>query len=64
MGQLGGGVQAGSVYRQPGTEVDKSRHIWMEPSKWEGTQRGARRGARGAEGDAPCIYANAMCVPE
>jgi hypothetical protein len=64
VGQLGEGVQAGSVYRQPGTEVDKSRHIWREPSKWKGTQRGARRGVRGARGtvgDAPCIYVT-QCV--
>ncbi len=50
VGQLGEGVQTGSVYRQPGTEVDNSRHIWREPSKWKGTQRGARRGARGSKG--------------
>ncbi len=47
MGQLGEGVQTGSVYRQPGTEVDNSRHIWREPSKWKGTQGGASKGNRG-----------------
>jgi hypothetical protein len=74
VGQLGEGVQTGSVYRQSGTEVDKSRHIWREPSKWKGTQRGASKGVQGEQGeqggmrhvyiDAPCIYVNAMCVPE
>ncbi len=65
--QLGEGVQMGSVYRQPGTEVDNSRHIWREPSKWKGTQRGASKGCQGSKGnkgDAPCTYVNAMCVPE
>ncbi len=65
--QLGEGLQTGSVYRKPGTEVYKSRHIWREPSKWKGTQRGASKGCngrRGTKGNAPCIYVNAMCVPE
>jgi hypothetical protein len=64
VGQLGEGVQTGSVYRQPGTEVDNSRHIWREPSKWKGTQRGASKGCKGSKGNAPCIYVNVMCVPE
>jgi hypothetical protein len=58
VGQLGEGVQMGSVYRQPETEVDKSRHIWREPSKWKGTQKGA---GKGSKGDAPCIYVT-QCV--
>ncbi len=49
--QLGEGVQTGSVYRQPGTEVDKPRHIWREPSKWKGTQRGASKGCNGSKGN-------------
>ncbi len=52
------GEQRGVVYRQPGTEVDDSCHIWREPSKWKGTQRGDKGelagGARGARGVAPC----------
>jgi hypothetical protein len=49
--QLGEGVQTVSVYRQPGNEVDKSRHIWREPSKWKGTQRGASKGCNGSKGN-------------
>ncbi len=38
--------QRGSVYEQPGTEVDDSCHNWRVPSKWK---RGLARGfiARG-----------------
>ncbi len=44
VGQLGEGVQMGSVYKQPEREEDNSCHIWREPSKWKGTQRGASKG--------------------
>ena len=71
VGQLGEGEQMGSVYKQPEREVDDSCHIWREPSKWKGTQRGDKRelaggarGARGARGIAPCIYADMMRVLE
>ncbi len=64
VGQLGEGVQTGSVYRQPGTEVDKSRHIWREPSKWKGTQKGAGKGCKGSKGNkggCAMYICNAMC---
>ncbi len=68
MGQLGEGEQMGSVYKQPEREEDNSCHIWREPSKWKGTQRGKQRGAsrgsKGSKGIAPCIYVNMMCVLE
>ncbi len=67
VGQLGEGVQTGSVYRQPETEVDKSRHIWREPSKWKGTQRGASKGCNGSkgnQGECAMYIRNAMYVPE
>ncbi len=38
--------QTGTVYKQPEREVDDSYHNWRVPSKWKGTQRGTRRGAR------------------
>jgi hypothetical protein len=44
------GEQEGAVYRQPGTEVDDSCHIWRKPSKWKGTQRGASKGSKGSKG--------------
>ncbi len=50
MGQLGEGEQMGSVYKQPEREEDDSCHIWREPSKWEGTQRGDSRGSKGSKG--------------
>jgi hypothetical protein len=60
VGQLGEGVQMGSVYKQPERKEDNSCHIWREPSKWKGTQRGGKGelagGARGVRGIAPCIY--------
>jgi hypothetical protein len=46
-GQLGEGVQMGSVYKQPEREEDNSCHIWREPSKWKGTQREASKGSKG-----------------
>ncbi len=65
VGQLGEGEQAGSVYKQPEREVDDSCHIWREPSKLKGTQRGDKRElAGGARGFVPCIYINVMCVSE
>ncbi len=45
--QLGEGVQTGSVYKQPEREEDDSCHIWREPSKWKGIQRGASKGSKG-----------------
>ncbi len=48
--QLGEGVQTGSVYEQPEREEDNSCHIWREPSKWKGTQRGANKGSKGSKG--------------
>jgi hypothetical protein len=50
VGQLGEGVQTGSVYKQPEREEDNSCHIGREPSKWKGTQRGASRGSKGSKG--------------
>jgi hypothetical protein len=51
MGQPGGGGQMGSVYKQPEREEDDSCHIWREPSKWKGTQKGWQRGvSRGSKG--------------
>ncbi len=50
VGQLGEGVQTGSVYKQPEREEDNSCHIWREPSKWKGTQRGASKGSEGSKG--------------
>jgi hypothetical protein len=47
VGQLDEGVQTGSVYKQPEREEDNSCHIWREPSKWKGTQRGASKGSKG-----------------
>ncbi len=47
VGQLGEGVQTGSVYKQPERKEDNSCHIWREPSKWKGTQRGASKGSKG-----------------
>ncbi len=44
------GVQTGSVYKQPEREEDNSCHIWREPSKWKGTQRGASKGSKGSKG--------------
>jgi hypothetical protein len=42
----------GSVYKQPEREEDDSCHIWREPSKWKGTQRGRQRGAsKGSKGN-------------
>jgi hypothetical protein len=49
-GQLGKGVQTGSVYKQPERKEDNSCHIWREPSKWKGTQRGASKGSKGRKG--------------
>ncbi len=57
------GEQTGSVYKQPEREEDDSCHIWREPSKWKGTQRGGKGElARRARGIAPCIYVNVMCA--
>ncbi len=50
VGQLGEGVQTGSVYKQPERKEDNSRHIWREQSKWKGTQRGASKGSKGNKG--------------
>jgi hypothetical protein len=51
VGQLGEGVQTGSVYKQPERKEDNSCHIWREPSKWKGTQRGASKGSKGSKGN-------------
>ncbi len=55
-------------HKQPEREVDDSCHIWREPSKWKGTQRGGKGElagrARGVKGIVPCIYVNVMYVPE
>ncbi len=40
----------GTVYKQPGTEVDHSCHSWRVPSKWKGVQRGVRRNSKGSKG--------------
>jgi hypothetical protein len=69
VGQLGEGEQVVSVYEQPEREVDDSCHNWREPSKWSGDTKGIQRGdkgepARGARGNAPCIYVNVMYVSE
>ncbi len=54
--------QAGSVYKQPETEVDDSCHNWRVPSKWKGTQKGGKGElTRGARGIAPCIYVIVSC---
>ncbi len=57
-GSTGWKVQTGSVYKQPEKKEGRSCHIWREPSKWKGTQRGKKGelagGARGARGIAPC----------
>ncbi len=60
LGQLGEGERMGSVYKQPEREEDNSCHIWREPSKWEGTQRGASRGSKGK--CAMCICKRDVCV--
>jgi hypothetical protein len=65
-GSTGWGVQAGSVYKQPEEKKGSSCHIWREPSKWKGTQRGKKgeltEGTRGARGTAPCIYKHDVCA--
>ncbi len=65
-GSTGWKVQTGSVYKQPERKEGSSCHIWREPSKWKGTQRGKKGelagGARGAKGIAPCIYACAGVI--
>ncbi len=43
--------QIGSVYKQPETEVDNSCHSWRVPSKWKGTQRGAKGNQQGEQGE-------------
>ena len=72
----GGGVhgsnggQKGTVYEQPGTEVDDSCHSWRVPSKWKGVQRGVKEGRQGEQGETgkrvkettPCIYVTVTCV--
>jgi hypothetical protein len=66
-GSTGWGVQAGSVYKQPEEKKGSSCHIWREPSKWKGTQRGKKgeltEGARKARG-LRRVYTNMMCVLE
>jgi hypothetical protein len=56
VGQLGEGVQVGSVYKQPEREEDNSCHIWREPSKWKGIQRGASKGSKGSKGEMRHVY--------
>ncbi len=58
VGQLGEGVQTGSVYKQPDREEDNSCHIWREPSKWKGTQRGVSEGSKGSEGNCAMHICN------
>ncbi len=53
----------GSVYKQPETEVDDSCHSWRVPSKWKGTQRGAKRElARGEKNMGDCKGNCAMYI--
>ncbi len=66
--------QIGSVYKQPETEVDDSRHSWRVPSKWKGykgEQGGIGKGSKGnwqgelagkAKENAPCIYVTILYV--
>ncbi len=59
--------QTGSVYKQPEREVDDSCHNWRVPSKWKGTQVGAKgnqQGVREARGNAPCIYIIVLYVQQ
>ncbi len=58
VGQLGEGAQTGSVYKQPEREEDNSCHIWREPSKWKGTQRGVSKGSKGSEGNRAMYICN------
>ncbi len=48
VGQLGEGVQTGSVYRQPGTEVDNSVTSGGSQVSGRGHKGELVRGARGA----------------
>jgi hypothetical protein len=55
----------GSVYKQPEREVDDSYHNWRVPSKYKGTQRGAKENQQGvgkANGNVPCIYVIVLYV--
>ncbi len=61
-GTVGGRVgQVGSVYKQPETEVGDSCHSWRVPSKWKGTQRGAK----GSKGNCAMYICNCIvCAKE
>ncbi len=56
VGQLGEGEQMGSVYKQPEREVDDSYHNWRVPSKWKGTQGGAKGSWQGEQGELRHVY--------
>ncbi len=51
----------GTVYEQPGTEVDDSCHSWRVPSKWKQEQQGE---LYQGEMRRVYIYVNIMCLQE
>ncbi len=61
VGQLGEGIQTGSVY----SSLRGRRTIPVTSGGSQVSGRGHKGElARGARGNAPCIYVNVMCVPE
>ena len=60
VGQLGKGIQTGSVYKQPEREEDNSCHIWREPSKWKGKQ--GEQGEQGEQGDNRVHNLSILCI--